>query len=80
MFYIIRDLAEEHESRIQSIICTHALTMIDRAPAGIINNIVQVKGISKIEYLKGDEEQDIRDFLSDVSPGAPSFFRHPINL
>ena len=41
MFYMIQSLAENPESNMQSIICTHALTMIDRAPARTINHVIK---------------------------------------
>lgn len=67
MFYIIRDLAEDNESHIQSIICTHALTMIDRAPAKCINHVVNKNDKSKVDFLRTDEDTDIEDFLSQIS-------------
>jgi len=67
MFYIIRDLAEEDESRIQSIICTHALTMIDRAPAKCINHVVKENDKSTVHFLSTDEDTDISDFLNQIS-------------
>ncbi|RUM71508.1 MAG: hypothetical protein DSZ09_02940 [Sulfurovum sp.] len=67
MFYIIRDLAEEDESHIQSIICTHALTMIDRAPAKCINHVVKANDKSTVHFLSTDEDTDISDFLNEIS-------------
>ncbi len=67
MFYIIRDLAEEDESCIQSIICTHALTMIDRAPAKSINHVVKEDDKSRVHFLSTEEDEDILDFLNQIS-------------
>lgn len=70
MFYIIRDLAEAENSNIQSIICTHALTMIDRAPAKCINHVIKNNDKSIINFLATDEDQDIAEFLSEISEVA----------
>jgi len=67
MFYKIKDLAESEDSNIQSIICTHALTMIDRAPAKCINHIIKDNNSSKVEFLTTDEDDDISEFLNQIS-------------
>ena len=67
MFYIIKDLAEAEDSNIQSIICTHALTMIDRAPAKCINHIIKNNNSSSVNFLTTDEDVDISEFLNQVS-------------
>ncbi|WP_373071170.1 AAA family ATPase [Sulfurimonas sp.] len=67
MFYMIQRLAEDDESNVQSIICTHALTMIDRAPARTINHIVKENDKSTVNFLDTDDDEDILDFLNDVS-------------
>ncbi|MFA7084242.1 MAG: AAA family ATPase [Arcobacteraceae bacterium] len=67
MFYIIQRLAEDSESNIQSIICTHSLTMIDRAPARTINHVIRENDKSKIVYLNTDSDEEILEFLNDVS-------------
>ncbi len=67
MFYIIKDLAEDEDSKIQSIICTHALTMIDRAPAKCINHVIKIDGKSNIKFLETDNDTDISEFLNQVS-------------
>lgn len=67
MFYTIQTLAEDEESKIQSIICTHALTMIDRAPARTINHVVNDTNKSIVNFLETDDDEDILDFLNDVS-------------
>ncbi|RXJ90545.1 hypothetical protein CRV01_05155 [Arcobacter sp. CECT 8983] len=67
MFYMIQRLAEDNESNIQSIICTHALTMIDRAPARTINHVIKDADKSIINFLDTNEDEDILDFLNDVS-------------
>ena len=67
MFYLIQRLAEDDESNIQSIICTHALTMIDRAPARTINHVIKNSDKSIVNFLTTNEDQDIIDFLNNVS-------------
>lgn len=67
MFYIIRDLAEVENSNIQSIICTHALTMIDRAPAKCINHVIKTNDKSRINFLTADNDNDIAEFLNQIS-------------
>jgi len=67
MFYIIRDLVEEDESRIQSIICTHALTMIDRAPAKCINHVIKEDDKSRVDFLSTEEDDDISEFLNQIA-------------
>ena len=67
MFYMIQRLAEDDESNIQSIICTHALTMIDRAPARTINHVIKNSAKSIVNFLTTNEDQDIIDFLNNVS-------------
>lgn len=63
-----RRLAEDDESNIQSIICTHALTMIDRAPVRTINHVIKNSDKSIVNFLaKANEDQDIIDFLNNVS-------------
>ncbi len=67
MFYIIKDLAEADGSNIQSIICTHALTMIDRAPAKCINHVIKTDDKSKVKFLQTDDDSDITEFLNQIS-------------
>jgi predicted ATP-dependent endonuclease of OLD family len=67
MYYTLKNLSDNTKAQIQIIIATHSLSMVDRAPAGLINNLTQEKGISKIEYLKSDDDEDLKDFLMNVS-------------
>ena len=64
---MIQSLAENPESNMQSIICTHALTMIDRAPARTINHVIKNIDESTISFLATDDDIDIIDFLNNVS-------------
>ena len=67
MFYIIKNLSEKDGSKIQSIICTHALTMIDRAPAKCINHVIKDGNSSAVSFLSGEEDDEILDFLNEIS-------------
>jgi len=69
MFYVIRDLALEETSNIQSLICTHSLTMIDRAPAKCINHVIRnpIDELSEIQYLITQSDSGVKEFLDQVS-------------
>jgi len=67
MYYTLHDLSTNQSSQVQVIICTHSVSMIDRAPARIINHIVQDNGISHVDYLKDYDEEDIKEFLDSIS-------------
>lgn len=69
MFYVINDLVQKTESNIQAIICTHSLTMIDRAPAKCINHVIGNESTDKsfVVYLESEEDRDISDFLNQIS-------------
>jgi len=63
IFYVINDLVQNEESNIQAIICTHSLTMIDS------NHVIGNESTeeSTIEYLKSEDDNDISDFLNQIS-------------
>lgn len=69
MFYVIKNLSENQNSNIQSVICTHSLSMIDRAPASSINHIIKddSTGESKVNYLVELWEEEISQFLDTIS-------------
>ena len=67
MFYTLKNLSEDKNTQVQPIICTHSLSMIDRAPGRIINHVLHENGVSEVEYLKGDDDSEIKDFLDKVS-------------
>lgn len=69
MFNVIKNSVDSEDSNIQSVICTHSLSMIDRAPA---NSIIQVNrdetlNSSTVNYLKSDWDEEIELFLNQVS-------------
>ena len=67
MFYTLKNLSEDKKAQVQPIICTHSLSMIDRAPGRMINHVIHENGVSGVEYLKGDNDSEIKDFLDKVS-------------
>ena len=55
------------EERTQSIVCTHSVTLVDRASPGSINLItVGGDGRRRINYVAPEEDADIRTFLEGV--------------
>lgn len=68
LFYTIQNESSQKE-HVQNIVCTHSLTMIDRAPALSINCLTPNEyEQSEIKYLETDEgDIEIREFLSQVS-------------
>ncbi len=69
IFYVIRDLAEDQSTNVQSMICTHSLTMIDRAPSKCINHVIRNPNneLSEIQFLQSENDANIKDFLDQVS-------------
>lgn len=63
---LLSDLLEQG-SRLQAVVCTHAMTLVDRAPAESINLIrVAPDGLRRVEYLEGSQDAEVRDFLGSV--------------
>ena len=67
MFYTLKNLSENKNAQIQPMICTHSLSMVDRAPGRIINHVIHENGVSEVEYLKGEDDPEIKEFLDKVS-------------
>lgn len=67
MYYTLKSLSEQEGVNVQPILCTHSLSMIDRAPPRIINHVINNDGISHVDYLKGEEDEEIKEFLYNVS-------------
>jgi len=65
MYYTLTKVTKE--SNTQVLINTHSIAMIDRAPPRIINHVLLNAGTSTIFSLQGDEEQEIKDFLDNIS-------------
>jgi len=67
LFYEISKNSDE-DTLNQNIICTHSITMIDRAPASSINKLGLNKfEQSEISYLITDGDKEIKDFLDKIS-------------
>lgn len=65
LFSGILDVVSTPGSRTQAIVCTHAITMVDRAPAHSINLIkVLPDGSRQLLYLIGTDDEAVALFLS----------------
>lgn len=80
LFYSILEIINQENSNIQALLCTHSLTMIDRAnPRDIFHLILNKDGITNLEYLKSFEDEDIELYLTELSikmglPNSSIFF------
>ena len=67
MYYLLEGIAKQKNGTIQVLICTHSISMIDRAPPTIINQIIQKDGCSTVSYLLGTEDEEIKNYLDGIS-------------
>lgn len=67
MYYCLRDLTEQQDSKIQALLCTHSLTMIDRAPALSIKLVKHDRGRSAISYLRTNNDEEVESFLTSMT-------------
>jgi len=67
MFYTLRGLSDEKSSNVQVVICTHSLSMIDRASPKTINHVIHNNGLSTINYLKHDDDDELKKFIEGLS-------------
>jgi putative ATP-dependent endonuclease of OLD family len=68
MFSSISEIVNTENSRTQAILCTHSLTMIDRAPANTIRLFTQdANGDTIVHKLKTDGDPEIEEFLKNIS-------------
>lgn len=59
---------EDRSYRIQSLVCTHSLLMVDRAPAQSINLLtLNDLGQTEINYLQTDGDEAIEQFLHHLA-------------
>lgn len=64
MYQTISDIVHQEGSRVQAIICTHSLTMIDRAPSTSINLLsLSEDGCTTATFLRTDNDPEIEEFL-----------------
>lgn len=67
LFAGIIDATRSPERRTQAVVCTHTLTLIDRAPAKSMNLIkVDEGGVRSIEYVSDDADEEVERFLSTI--------------
>ncbi len=80
LFYNILDVIKAENSRLQAMICTHSLIMIDRAnPKDIFYLKLNDDAITEIEYLITYNDEDIESYLTELSiemglPNSSIFF------
>lgn len=67
IYYLLKELAEDERTNVQPVICTHSLSMIDRAQPKIINHVISENGMSHVQYLLDEGDNEIRDFIESVS-------------
>jgi len=68
MYYSIAELANTKETGIQAILCTHSLTLIDRAPAPCIRLFhLDSDGCTRISRLETDDDPNIENFLKEIA-------------
>jgi putative ATP-dependent endonuclease of the OLD family len=67
MYRAISDIAEAPNSHIQILVCTHSLTMIDRAPAKCINLLRIREGRTNVERLETNDDPNIELFLTELA-------------
>lgn len=67
MFYAIKSTSDANDSKIQNLIATHSLSMIDRAPMYCINHLKIKDGVSRIEFLNSQQDADVKKFLEEIS-------------
>lgn len=71
LFANILNDTREQGSLVQSIICTHEVTMIDHAPASAINLIrTNDDGTREIDFLRDTGDESVRQYLSMLSRSA----------
>lgn len=67
MYQAIADIAETQNSHIQAVLCTHSLTMIDRAPAKSINLLQLRDGCTTVDRLQTNEDPEVEHFLAEMA-------------
>jgi predicted ATPase len=67
MFAAITDIVRASNSNVQALVCTHSLTLIDRAPAKSIRALKLEGGRTRVDALDTDQDEEIEEFLSDLA-------------
>ncbi len=64
MYQSIEEIVTSENSRVQAILCTHSLAMIDRAPTQNIRMLtMNEQGCTEIEKLETQDDPEIENFL-----------------
>jgi len=67
LFANVLDATRAQDARVQAVVCTHSMTLVDRAPAESINLIrVGEHGERSIEHVAGDGDDEVKAFLTSV--------------
>lgn len=67
MYYMLNSISHTKQANLQVILSTHSISMIDRAPAAIINYIVNTNDLSQVKFLESGEDTELKEFLEDLS-------------
>ncbi len=68
MYQAIAEIATSDSSRIQAVICTHSLTMVDRAPAQNIRVLsLDGDGCTRVARLQTDGDPEVEQFLRGLA-------------
>jgi len=68
MFYSISQIADTKKNGVQAILCTHSLTMIDRAPAQNIRLFsIDNSGFTRVKQLHTGQDPQIEIFLKEIA-------------
>jgi energy-coupling factor transporter ATP-binding protein EcfA2 len=68
MYQAIDEVVSAANSRVQAILCTHSLTIIDRSPAQQIRHLqINPDGCTTLAQLNTDHDKDIEDFLAHLA-------------
>lgn len=68
MYQAISDVVSAPNSRIQAVLCTHSLTMIDRAPTSSIRKLsLNQSGCTEVSQICTDEDSEIEIFLDGLA-------------
>jgi len=67
LFATILDASGDEDYRIQAVVCTHAVTLVDRAPGESINLLrVNPDATRTVEHLTAEGDDELVSFLSTV--------------
>lgn len=67
LFSTVLEATDRKGTKTQAVVCTHAVSMIDRAAAESLNLIsVDSTGKRSVGYLRGADDADLADFLREV--------------